>query len=77
VKSQSKILASAAAFPELIPKNTEKLKKGDSDHVGWPGGSVWSIVLSLAMIYLLTIICGLYPSWLATKVQPATALRHE
>jgi ABC-type antimicrobial peptide transport system permease subunit len=38
---------------------------------------VWSIVLSMVMFYLLTIICGLYPSWLATKAKPATALCHE
>jgi putative ABC transport system permease protein len=36
-----------------------------------------SIVLSLALIYLLTIVCGLYPSRLATTVQPAEALHYE
>lgn len=36
-----------------------------------------SVVLSLALIYLLTIVCGLYPSRLATKVQPAEALHYE
>ncbi|MGH9840303.1 MAG: ABC transporter permease [Blastocatellia bacterium] len=36
-----------------------------------------SIVLSLALIYLLTIVCGLYPSRLATRVQPAEALHYE
>lgn len=36
-----------------------------------------SIVISLAVIYLLTIFCGLYPSRLATKVQPAEALHYE
>ncbi|MEO6726827.1 MAG: FtsX-like permease family protein [Blastocatellia bacterium] len=37
----------------------------------------YSIVISLALIYALTAICGLYPSWLATKVQPADALHYE
>jgi putative ABC transport system permease protein len=36
-----------------------------------------SILLSFALIYLLTLLCGLYPSWLATKVQPAEALHYE
>jgi putative ABC transport system permease protein len=36
-----------------------------------------SVVLSLALIYLLTIVCGLYPSRLATRVQPAEALHYE
>jgi putative ABC transport system permease protein len=38
---------------------------------------VVSIIVSLVMIYLLTLVCGLYPSWLATKVQPAEALHYE
>lgn len=36
-----------------------------------------SVVISLAVIYALTVICGLYPSWMATKVQPAEALHYE
>jgi putative ABC transport system permease protein len=38
---------------------------------------VVSIIVSLVIIYLLTLVCGLYPSWLATKVQPAEALHYE
>jgi putative ABC transport system permease protein len=38
---------------------------------------VVSIIVSLVIIYLLTFVCGLYPSWLATKVQPAEALHYE
>ena len=38
---------------------------------------VYSLLLSLVVIYALTIICGLYPSRLATKVQPAEALHYE
>lgn len=37
----------------------------------------YSIFLSLLLIYALTIVCGLYPSWMATKVQPAEALHYE
>jgi putative ABC transport system permease protein len=32
---------------------------------------------ALATIYGLTLLCGLYPSWLAGRVQPAQALHYE
>lgn len=35
------------------------------------------LVLALLMIYGLTLTAGLYPSWLATRVQPAEALHYE
>ncbi|HYI12951.1 MAG TPA: FtsX-like permease family protein [Thermoanaerobaculia bacterium] len=34
-------------------------------------------IAALATIYALTILCGLYPSWLASRLQPADALRYE
>jgi putative ABC transport system permease protein len=37
----------------------------------------FGLVVSLALIYALTLAAGLYPSWLATKVQPAEALHYE
>jgi putative ABC transport system permease protein len=36
-----------------------------------------STVISMALIYLLSVLCGLYPSRLATRVQPAEALHYE
>ncbi|HEY6401117.1 MAG TPA: ABC transporter permease [Blastocatellia bacterium] len=49
------------------------------DVIGWISAKVyaWSIILSVVVIYLLITICGLYPSRLATKVQPAEALHYE
>ena len=38
---------------------------------------VTSIVTSVAVIYLLTLLCGWYPSRLATQIQPAEALHYE
>lgn len=38
---------------------------------------VWSFLLSGSMILLLTFIAGFYPSWMATRVQPAEALHYE
>lgn len=32
---------------------------------------------ALATVYGLTVLCGLYPSWLASRLQPADALRYE
>jgi putative ABC transport system permease protein len=42
-----------------------------------PGVLLGSVALSMAAIYLLTLLCGWYPSRLATKVQPADALHYE
>jgi putative ABC transport system permease protein len=44
-----------------------------------PPGAVFavSIVSSVAVIYLLTLLCGWYPSRLATQIQPAEALHYE
>jgi len=34
-----------------------------------------ALAASVAFIYLIAFICGLYPSWLATQVQPTEALQ--
>lgn len=36
-----------------------------------------SFVLSLATLYALATLCAFYPSWLATRITPTEALRHE
>jgi putative ABC transport system permease protein len=44
--------------------------------VGWPvflGG----VALATLVIYAFVTFCALYPAWLATRVQPATALQYE
>jgi putative ABC transport system permease protein len=35
------------------------------------------ITAALAVIYAITLLCGAYPSWLASTVEPAEALRYE
>lgn len=47
--------------------------------MGFANSRVYAIsaAISLALVYLLTTICGLYPSRLATRVQPAEALHYE
>ena len=42
-----------------------------------PAAFSTGFVLALATIYTLTVLCGLYPSWLASRLQPADALRYE
>jgi len=39
--------------------------------------SAWSLTVSVVLIYLLALGCTLYPSWLATRVEPADALHYE
>lgn len=38
---------------------------------------MFGLAVSLVGMYLFVIVCGLYPSWLATRVQPAEALQYE
>jgi putative ABC transport system permease protein len=38
---------------------------------------LYSSVIAVVLIYLLTLLCGLYPSRMATRVQPAEALHYE
>jgi putative ABC transport system permease protein len=42
-----------------------------------PAAFSTGIAGSLAMIYGLTLLCGAYPGWLASRLQPAEALRYE
>jgi len=45
----------------------------------WVSWKVYALglVASLAILYYLVVLCGLYPSWLATRVLPARALQYE
>ncbi|MBI2503926.1 MAG: ABC transporter permease [Candidatus Latescibacteria bacterium] len=47
--------------------------------IGFVSGKVYiyGLALSLLLMYSLVVLCGLYPSWLATRVQPAQALHYE
>ena len=42
-----------------------------------PGVYAACLVGCAAIIYGLAFLCGLYPSWLATRIQPAEALHYE
>ncbi len=42
----------------------------------WPL-AVSGVVLSLAVIYAIAALAGLYPSWMASRLPPAEALRYE
>ncbi|HEX7185310.1 MAG TPA: FtsX-like permease family protein [Thermoanaerobaculia bacterium] len=49
------------------------------DLVGFirPGVFAGGILLAMATMYLLTALCVLYPSMMASRIQPAEALRYE
>lgn len=42
-----------------------------------PAAFIGGIIGSLVAIYGLTVLCGMYPGWLASRVQPAQALHYE
>jgi putative ABC transport system permease protein len=37
----------------------------------------FSLLISLAFMYGMSVLCGLYPSWLAMEIEPAEALHYE
>ena len=47
--------------------------------LGWVSGTVVAIasLIAMGMIYALALAAGLYPSWLAGRVQPAVVLRSD
>jgi putative ABC transport system permease protein len=49
---------------------------GIAGWVGWPMYGL-GVLNSLVILYALVVVCGLYPSWLATRVPPARALHYE
>lgn len=46
-------------------------------HVVTPTIFTAGIAAALAVIYAITLLCGMYPGWLASRVPPAEALRYE
>jgi putative ABC transport system permease protein len=46
-------------------------------HIVSPTACAIGLIAASATIYAITLTCGLYPSWLAGKVQPAQALHYE
>jgi len=42
-----------------------------------PASFTIGLIAALCTIYAITLLCGLYPSWLAGRVQPAEALHYE
>ena len=46
-------------------------------HVTTPSEVAFGFVAALAAIYAITLLCGAYPSWLASTIQPAEALHYE
>jgi putative ABC transport system permease protein len=39
--------------------------------------SLYSLVSAVVMIYVISFVCALYPSWFATRIEPAEALHYE
>lgn len=46
-------------------------------HLVTTGEFTAGFVSALAVIYGITLLCGAYPSWLASRIEPAEALRYE
>ena len=46
-------------------------------HVFTPAAYTIGLIGALVTVYVITLLCGLYPSWLAGRIQPAQALHYE
>jgi putative ABC transport system permease protein len=46
------------------------------EELSWPVFAV-ATGLSMALLLGVTLLCALYPAWLASRLQPAAALHHE
>ncbi|HKS24915.1 MAG TPA: ABC transporter permease [Thermoanaerobaculia bacterium] len=46
-------------------------------HVVTPPMFAAGVLMALGVIYAITLLCGMYPGWLASRVPPAEALRYE
>lgn len=57
------LAASDSPFPELVAM--------------FHGVRSIGLAASIATIYILAIACSLYPSWLASRIQPAEAMQYE
>jgi len=38
---------------------------------------IWDVIMTVSLSVILSIFATLYPSWRASQVRPAEALRHE
>ena len=46
------------------------------EHLDW-AVFAQAACLSMAVIYLLSLLCALYPGWRASRLSPTEALHHE
>jgi putative ABC transport system permease protein len=46
------------------------------EHLDW-AVFAQAAMLSMAVIYLLSLLCALYPGWRASRLSPTEALHHE
>jgi len=47
-----------------------------ADSLSWPVFGI-ATLLSMAVIYLLSLLCSLYPGWRAARLSPTQALHYE
>jgi len=70
------LLSSVAIVLGLILLVQLPLTGALGDSLNWQV-FVQATALSMAMIYLLSLLCSLYPGWRASRLSPAEALHHE
>ena len=71
------VLVSAAIALGCLPV----LQFGLLDMVLWSRVPAWvaacGVGATALVLFLVVLLCGLYPSWLAARVRPAEALHHD
>ncbi|MRW94300.1 FtsX-like permease family protein [Duganella sp. FT80W] len=76
IATEQILLSSGAMLIALVLLVQLPLTQVMGDALNWPV-FVGAVLLSAAVIYLLSLLCSLYPGWSAARLSPTQALHYE
>ena len=76
IVAEQMLLSSGAMLVALVLLVQLPITGVMGDALGWPVFAA-AAALSMALIYLLSLLCSLYPGWRASRLSPTEALHYE
>jgi putative ABC transport system permease protein len=70
------LLSTAAMLLALILLIQLPITAALGEHLSWTV-FLWATALSMGVIYLISLLCSLYPGWRASRLSPTEALHYE